>query len=61
MRLFIQFHKCLAWALFGLHPRFVPPTEFCCPFGGMKILGVPFAFASFTSFFLQKVLGKVVR
>ncbi len=53
MGLFIQFCKCLTWALFILPPRFIPSAEFCCLLSGMKILGVLFGFAFFASFFLQ--------
>jgi hypothetical protein len=61
MGLFIQFHKCSAWALSGLPPKFVPLVKFCCPpLGGIRIFGVFFGFAFFTSFFLQKALGEDV-
>jgi len=51
MGLFVQPYKCLAWAPSSLPPRFVPPIEFYCSFGGIKILGIPFGFVSFTLFF----------
>ncbi len=43
-------NSCLAWVLSGSPLRFILFVEFCCPFGGMGILGVPFGFASFIFF-----------
>jgi hypothetical protein len=48
----IQPYKCFAWVSFGLPLEFDPPTKFYCPFGGIKILGVPFNSASFAFSFL---------
>jgi hypothetical protein len=59
--LFVQLYKCSAWAPSSLPPRFAPPTKFCCSFGGIKILGIPFDFVSFASLFLQKALSEDVQ
>jgi hypothetical protein len=60
MGLFVQPHKCSAWALSGLPPGFIPLIEFCYHFNGIRILGVPFGFISF-AFFLQGALSEDVR
>jgi hypothetical protein len=39
---------------------FPPLLNFVAPFGGIKILGVPFNSTSFTSYFLQEALGEDV-
>jgi hypothetical protein len=49
--LFVQLYKCSAWPPSGLPPRFIPLIEFCRPLDGIRILGIPFGFASFTFFF----------
>jgi len=59
--LFVQPHKCSAWVSFVLSLEFAPLAEFCCPLCGIRILGVPFGFASFASFFLQEALGENVQ
>jgi hypothetical protein len=53
MGLFVQLCKCLAWAPSGLLLVFILLSKFCCPFGGIKSLGIPFGSTSFTSSFLQ--------
>ncbi len=52
--LFVQLYKCSTWAPSSLPPRFAPPVEFCCSYGGIKILGIPFDFVSFASIFFTK-------
>jgi hypothetical protein len=52
MGLSIQPCKCSTWALFGLLLGFVPHVEFYCHLDGIKIIGVPFGFASFVFFLL---------
>ncbi len=54
--LYVQPHKCSAQVLSSFLPRFVPPAKFCCPPCGIRILGVPFDYASFISFLWQEVL-----
>jgi len=56
----IQLCKCSAWAPSSLPHGFILPTKFYCPLSNIKILGVPFGSISFTSSFLQEVLGKDV-
>jgi hypothetical protein len=52
MGLFVQLCKCLAWVPSGLLLVFILLSKFCCPLGGIKILGIPFGSTSFTSSFL---------
>jgi len=59
MGLFVQPRKCLAWALFGLPPKFVPPTKLCCPPYDIGMFGIPFG-STFFFFFLLEVLNKDV-
>jgi hypothetical protein len=47
----IQPCKCLAWAPSGLPFWVYSLAKFCCPLGGIKILGIPFGFTFFTSSF----------
>ncbi len=61
MGLIVQLCKCLAQASSNLFLWFIPLVEFYAPFDGIKILGVPFGFASFAFSFLQEVLSENVR
>jgi hypothetical protein len=49
----VQPYKCLTWSPSSLHPNFSPSIDFCYPLDDIKVLGVPFGFASFVSSFLQ--------
>jgi hypothetical protein len=59
--LVVQPRKCFTWSPFSLHPNFFLLIDFCCPLDDIKILGVPFGFASFISSFLQDVLNEDVH
>jgi hypothetical protein len=40
--LFVQPHKCLAWASSSLPPSLFPLPNYVAPLDGIKILGIPF-------------------
>jgi len=61
MGLIIQPCKCLAWSPLGFPFGFSPHFGFCYPLNGIRVLGVPFGFASFSFSFLQVVLNEDVR
>ncbi len=56
----VQPHKCDVWFPLGLFLGFLPPSSFCTPVGGIKILDVPLKSLSFTSF-LTNVLDDDVH
>jgi hypothetical protein len=56
----VQPYNGMAWLPFGLPPNFLPLTNFCCHFNGIKVLGVPFGYMFFTSSFLQDTLEENV-
>jgi hypothetical protein len=60
MGLFVQFHECLALVPCGLPLGFILPVGFCCPFDGIRILGVLCGLTSFAFSFLQEALSEVV-
>jgi hypothetical protein len=51
----------LAWAPFGLPPKFVPLAKLSCLIYDIKIFGIPFSYASFAFFFFWlEALGEDV-
>jgi hypothetical protein len=57
----VQPYKCLAWSPSSLHPNFSPSIDFCYSLDDIKVLGVPFGFASFVSSFLQNMSNEDVH
>jgi hypothetical protein len=50
-RLYVQPHKRVTLSPFDLPIDFAPMALFNIPLGGIKVLGIPFGFSSFTTFF----------
>jgi len=59
VKLFVQPHKCSAWALFGLPLEFVSLVKYYCFQGGIKIIDVPFGSVFFiSSFFIRSFMRR---
>lgn len=59
MGLVVQPCNYMAWLPFGLPPNFLPLANFCCHYNGIRVLGVPFDYTFFISFFFQDTLDKM--
>jgi hypothetical protein len=54
-------YKCVVWSPLRLFSRFLPPSGFCIPVEGIRVLGVPSRSFSFVFFFLLEALNDDVQ
>jgi hypothetical protein len=52
--LLVQPRKCVVWSPLGLPTGFYPPSDFYIVARGIKVLGVPLGFFSFTFIFYKR-------